>query len=163
VHVADPTRWLSPGDDLDREARRRGRSLYFPWGSVPMFPKALAEGVFRWGGGGGGEGGVHALAVCLPRRPNVPQSVPAPRKHPPTHPHLSRPHPILPASMSILPLPPPAPCLAPSPHRSLRAGGGPGDGPAPVSHALSISATLTPEGALASWEVVPTLIRVTHK
>eukprot|EP00879_Flechtneria_rotunda_P004803 GHRR01005075.1.p1 GENE.GHRR01005075.1~~GHRR01005075.1.p1 ORF type:complete len:775 (+),score=250.97 GHRR01005075.1:386-2710(+) len=46
VHVADPTRWITPGDVLDLEARARSRSLYFPWGSLPMFPTSLAEGPF---------------------------------------------------------------------------------------------------------------------
>lgn len=44
VHIADPTRWLSPGDELDLEARRRGTTLYLPTGSLPMFPEALATG-----------------------------------------------------------------------------------------------------------------------
>jgi len=44
IHVADPTRWISPGDELDLEARRRGTSLYLPTGMVPMFPPDLATG-----------------------------------------------------------------------------------------------------------------------
>ncbi len=50
IHVADPTRWLEAGSGLEREARRRQRTLYFPWGLLPMFPRVLAEGPFRWGG-----------------------------------------------------------------------------------------------------------------
>ncbi|KAG2484219.1 hypothetical protein HYH03_016954 [Edaphochlamys debaryana] len=46
VHVADPTRWIQPGSSLDLNGRRRSRTLYLPWGSVPMFPRALAEGPF---------------------------------------------------------------------------------------------------------------------
>lgn len=48
IHVADPTRWLSPASSqvLMEEAKARLRTLYFPWGFVPMFPRALAEGVF---------------------------------------------------------------------------------------------------------------------
>ncbi len=42
VHVADPTRWLAPGSQLLEEARLRARSLYFPWGNVPMFPRSLS-------------------------------------------------------------------------------------------------------------------------
>jgi len=42
VHIADPTRWLLPGDDLDLEARRRCTTLYLPTGMVPMFPLELA-------------------------------------------------------------------------------------------------------------------------
>jgi exoribonuclease-2 len=44
VHIADPTRWLTPGDDLDLEARRRCTTLYLPTGMVPMFPPELATG-----------------------------------------------------------------------------------------------------------------------
>ena len=33
VHVADPSRWLQPGDPLDMEARRRATSLYLPTGA----------------------------------------------------------------------------------------------------------------------------------
>ncbi|NJN21209.1 MAG: VacB/RNase II family 3'-5' exoribonuclease [Leptolyngbya sp. RL_3_1] len=44
IHIADPTRWILPGDELDLEARRRGTTLYLPTGSVPMFPAALATG-----------------------------------------------------------------------------------------------------------------------
>ena len=58
VHVADPTRWVDPGSPLDLEARARARTLYLPFGSVPMFPAALAEGPFSLGSGAGGaEGG----------------------------------------------------------------------------------------------------------
>ena len=44
IHIADPTRWLSPGDDLDLEARRRSTTVYLPTGMVPMFPTDLATG-----------------------------------------------------------------------------------------------------------------------
>jgi exoribonuclease-2 len=44
VHVADPTRWLTPGDALDLEARRRGTTLYLPTGMISMFPTELATG-----------------------------------------------------------------------------------------------------------------------
>ncbi|NER78608.1 MAG: VacB/RNase II family 3'-5' exoribonuclease [Leptolyngbya sp. SIO1D8] len=44
VHIADPTRWVLPGDDLDLEARRRCTTLYLPTGMVPMFPMELATG-----------------------------------------------------------------------------------------------------------------------
>lgn len=47
VHVADPSRWVpAPGGALAAEARRRASTLYLPTGSVPMFPRALAEGPF---------------------------------------------------------------------------------------------------------------------
>lgn len=42
--------WVScAGDLLDVEARTRTRSLYFPFGSVPMFPRCLSEGPFSLG------------------------------------------------------------------------------------------------------------------
>ncbi len=44
VHIADPTRWLTPGDTLDLEARRRSTTIYLPTGAVSMFPVALATG-----------------------------------------------------------------------------------------------------------------------
>lgn len=44
IHIADPSRWLSPGDELELEARRRSTSLYLPTGMVPMFPPELATG-----------------------------------------------------------------------------------------------------------------------
>lgn len=44
IHIADPTRWLSPGDELDLEARRRGTTVYLPTGMISMFPSDLATG-----------------------------------------------------------------------------------------------------------------------
>lgn len=44
IHIADPTRLISPGDDLDLEARRRTTTVYLPTGMVPMFPSELATG-----------------------------------------------------------------------------------------------------------------------
>lgn len=44
IHIADPTRLLNPGDELDLEARRRSTTLYLPTGMIPMFPPALATG-----------------------------------------------------------------------------------------------------------------------
>ncbi|HBL12256.1 MAG TPA: RNB domain-containing ribonuclease [Cyanobacteria bacterium UBA11162] len=44
VHIADPTRWLTPGDELDLDARRRSTTLYLPTGMIPMFPAELATG-----------------------------------------------------------------------------------------------------------------------
>jgi len=44
IHIADPTRWLEPGDALDLEARRRCTTLYLPTGMIPMFPAELATG-----------------------------------------------------------------------------------------------------------------------
>ncbi len=44
IHIADPTRLVMPGDELDLEARRRSTTLYLPTGMIPMFPPALATG-----------------------------------------------------------------------------------------------------------------------
>ncbi|WP_088892804.1 ribonuclease catalytic domain-containing protein [Leptolyngbya ohadii] len=44
IHIADPTRWVVPGDDLDLEARRRSTTVYLPTGMIPMFPPELATG-----------------------------------------------------------------------------------------------------------------------
>ena len=44
IHIADPTRLVRPGDELDLEARRRSTTLYLPTGMIPMFPPALATG-----------------------------------------------------------------------------------------------------------------------
>jgi exoribonuclease-2 len=44
VHIADPSRWVMPGDDLDREAQRRSTTVYLPTGMVPMFPAELSTG-----------------------------------------------------------------------------------------------------------------------
>jgi exoribonuclease-2 len=49
--LADPTRWVRPGEALDLEGRRRTRTLYLPWGALPMFPRALAEGPFSLNAG----------------------------------------------------------------------------------------------------------------
>ncbi|MEB3214961.1 MAG: ribonuclease R family protein [Nostocales cyanobacterium 94392] len=44
VHIADPTRWLVPEDELDLDARKRGTTVYLPTGMIPMFPEILATG-----------------------------------------------------------------------------------------------------------------------
>ncbi|MBD0335754.1 MAG: VacB/RNase II family 3'-5' exoribonuclease [Cyanobacteria bacterium Co-bin13] len=44
IHIADPTRWVEPGDELDLEARRRCTTVYLPTGMIPMFPLDLATG-----------------------------------------------------------------------------------------------------------------------
>lgn len=44
IHIADPTHLITPGDDLDLEARRRSTSLYLPTGMISMFPEDLATG-----------------------------------------------------------------------------------------------------------------------
>ncbi|XWS43729.1 hypothetical protein CRYUN_Cryun16bG0128600 [Craigia yunnanensis] len=42
IHVADPTRYVEPGSIVDREAMRRGTSVFLPTGTYPMFPEKLA-------------------------------------------------------------------------------------------------------------------------
>ena len=44
IHIADPTRWLDPESILDKDARKRGTSVYLPTGVIPMFPIDLATG-----------------------------------------------------------------------------------------------------------------------
>ena len=44
IHIADPTRLVSPEDELDLEARRRSTTLYLPTGMISMFPTELATG-----------------------------------------------------------------------------------------------------------------------
>ncbi|MBD2317929.1 ribonuclease catalytic domain-containing protein [Phormidium tenue] len=44
IHIADPTRWLDPESPLDKDARKRGTSVYLPTGVIPMFPIELAAG-----------------------------------------------------------------------------------------------------------------------
>ena len=44
IHIADPSRWVTPGDELDREAQRRSTTVYLPTGMIPMFPLELSTG-----------------------------------------------------------------------------------------------------------------------
>ncbi|KAE9611077.1 putative exoribonuclease II [Lupinus albus] len=44
IHVADPTRYVEPGSIVDREAMRRGTSVFLPTATYPMFPEKLAMG-----------------------------------------------------------------------------------------------------------------------
>ena len=43
VHIADVTHFVRPGTRLDREAMRRGNSVYLPGTVAPMLPRALSE------------------------------------------------------------------------------------------------------------------------
>jgi exoribonuclease-2 len=43
VHIADPSRYVQLGSQLDAEARRRGSTVYLPTGAVPMFPHDLSS------------------------------------------------------------------------------------------------------------------------
>ncbi|HEU0223445.1 MAG TPA: RNB domain-containing ribonuclease, partial [Paracoccaceae bacterium] len=45
VAIADVAHYAPPGGALDREARRRGNSTYFPDRVVPMLPEALSGGL----------------------------------------------------------------------------------------------------------------------
>ncbi|VAW16604.1 3'-to-5' exoribonuclease RNase R [hydrothermal vent metagenome] len=42
VAIADVAAFVTPGSELDREARKRGNSVYFPTRVVPMLPEALS-------------------------------------------------------------------------------------------------------------------------
>ncbi|WP_299414595.1 ribonuclease R family protein [Acaryochloris sp. IP29b_bin.148] len=44
IHIADPSRWITLGGELDREAQRRGTTVYLPTGMIPMFPTELSTG-----------------------------------------------------------------------------------------------------------------------
>ncbi|WP_437206994.1 ribonuclease R [Planctomicrobium sp. SH664] len=45
VHIADVSHFVQPGTELDREAQKRGNSVYLPSKVIPMLPEIISNGL----------------------------------------------------------------------------------------------------------------------
>ncbi len=45
VAIADVSEYVTPNSNIDKEAKERGFSIYFPHKSIPMLPRALSENI----------------------------------------------------------------------------------------------------------------------
>ncbi len=45
IHISDVAHYVRPGDPLFQESMRRGTSIYFPEGQIPMLPRHLSQGI----------------------------------------------------------------------------------------------------------------------
>ncbi|MDN3617611.1 exoribonuclease II [Vibrio gallaecicus] len=43
IAIADPTAYISPDDEMDKVARKRGFTIYLPGRNIPMLPRDLAD------------------------------------------------------------------------------------------------------------------------